>query len=407
MSHFTVNAMSHFTVLVVTDQKPTDGVLEKALAPFHEFECTGIDNEYVQDLDITEKVREEYATTMAAKIRGPDGALYSRDDNRFYREPTSEEVRKHGHRGSMLGSGWAHGISWSSKDWGDGMGYRAKVHYVPEGFAEVDVPRADTQSFESFVKDWHGKRLVPFGEQPDLAGDHKYGYAVLGANGAVEKVIDRTNPNAEWDWYVLGGRWQGMLLVKAKAEAVGVGRHGLMGSHHGNSDAGGVDWCQVKDLDIERMKNAAVKDRQDAWIKVQRLAEENGLALSSADLDAKRRSFALECNDLWENWKSGGRSGRHWLDGLTEEQKTLRKVFYDFGAITTEDDTPIQDWIDAAPPLSTYAVLKDGQWCQRGKMGWWGISSNEKDESVWMREYEKLLRELNPDHYIAVVDCHI
>jgi ribosomal silencing factor RsfS len=38
--------MSHFTVLVTGDH-------EQALAPFHEFECTGENDEYVQDIDIT------------------------------------------------------------------------------------------------------------------------------------------------------------------------------------------------------------------------------------------------------------------------------------------------------------------------------------------------------------------
>lgn len=44
--------MSHFAVLV------TGSDIDKALAPFHEFECTGQDDEYVQTLDVTDKYRE-------------------------------------------------------------------------------------------------------------------------------------------------------------------------------------------------------------------------------------------------------------------------------------------------------------------------------------------------------------
>ena len=47
--------MSHFVVLVVGND------IEKQLQPFHEFECTGIDDEYVQDVDITDEV---LASTM-------------------------------------------------------------------------------------------------------------------------------------------------------------------------------------------------------------------------------------------------------------------------------------------------------------------------------------------------------
>lgn len=46
--------MSHFTVLVIGED------IVGQLAPYHEFECTGEDNEYVQDLDITEEAKEEY-----------------------------------------------------------------------------------------------------------------------------------------------------------------------------------------------------------------------------------------------------------------------------------------------------------------------------------------------------------
>ena len=45
--------MSHFAVLVVGD-------VEHNLAPFHEFECTGIDNEFVQDIDQTDEARADY-----------------------------------------------------------------------------------------------------------------------------------------------------------------------------------------------------------------------------------------------------------------------------------------------------------------------------------------------------------
>jgi len=45
--------MSHFNVIVIGDD------LEKQLAPYHEFECTGNDDQYVQDFDITDEVRTE------------------------------------------------------------------------------------------------------------------------------------------------------------------------------------------------------------------------------------------------------------------------------------------------------------------------------------------------------------
>lgn len=52
--------MSHFTVLVVTPERPDLDLesLGAALQPFHEFECTGENDQYVQDIDITEEVQK-------------------------------------------------------------------------------------------------------------------------------------------------------------------------------------------------------------------------------------------------------------------------------------------------------------------------------------------------------------
>ena len=45
--------MSHFAVLVI-------GEVDHNLAPFHEFECTGIDNEFVEEIDQTAEARSAY-----------------------------------------------------------------------------------------------------------------------------------------------------------------------------------------------------------------------------------------------------------------------------------------------------------------------------------------------------------
>lgn len=46
--------MTHFAVLVIGEN------IENQLQPYHEFECTGIDDEYIIDQDITQETKEEY-----------------------------------------------------------------------------------------------------------------------------------------------------------------------------------------------------------------------------------------------------------------------------------------------------------------------------------------------------------
>ena len=52
--------MSHFNVMVVTDDLPTTEVLDAALQPFHEYECTGTLDEYVQLVDHTEDADDNF-----------------------------------------------------------------------------------------------------------------------------------------------------------------------------------------------------------------------------------------------------------------------------------------------------------------------------------------------------------
>ena len=57
--------------------------------------------------------------------------------------------------------------------------------------------------------------------------------------------------------------------------------------------------------------------------------------------------------------------------------------------------------------VTPYVVVKDGEWYERGKMGWWAIASNEKEEDVWESEVRKLLQDIPGDELLTVFDCHI
>lgn len=56
---------------------------------------------------------------------------------------------------------------------------------------------------------------------------------------------------------------------------------------------------------------------------------------------------------------------------------------------------------------STFAVLKDGKWYERGEMGWWAIVSNEISEKKWQTEFKKLIDKLPDDTLLSVFDLHI
>lgn len=58
--------MSHFSVLVIGPD------VDDQMAPYHQFECTGINNEYVLDVDVTEECFDYATRIFAADGRDPE-----------------------------------------------------------------------------------------------------------------------------------------------------------------------------------------------------------------------------------------------------------------------------------------------------------------------------------------------
>lgn len=52
-----------------------------------------------------------------------------------------------------------------------------------------------------------------------------------------------------------------------------------------------------------------------------------------------------------------------------------------------------------------FAIVKDGEWHQRGECGWWGIVTDENDN--WDEEAKNLKKDLPYGTLLTVIDCHI
>ena len=54
-----------------------------------------------------------------------------------------------------------------------------------------------------------------------------------------------------------------------------------------------------------------------------------------------------------------------------------------------------------------YTIVANGEWYERGEMGWFAIDSNVKDAIEFNKGFEKILSEVHPETEVHVVDCHI
>src|SRR5208337_1574697 len=384
--------MSHFTVLVVGDNT------EEQLAPFHEFECTGDDNKYVQNIDQTDEARKEYESYTKLRYQDPEGNLHNPYQDQFYREFTEEELKKHGNFNGKgpLGMGGGSGISWTSQDWNDGLGYRSKVHFLPEGWKEVRVNANTVESFRDFVEGYYGHKPLLHGETPDLKEEHKYGWTQLDEKGEAVKVIDRTNPNKHWDWYKVGGRWNGFFKLKAGASGA-VGEPGLnrMDPDYEEPEEDRADLCMKGDIDIEGMKDEAGAKAAEQYDLFASVTEGCPAHLSWKEVQDRNRTGGMDEGLPAVDWGAA------------------RKEYGEQPAIKALRDSKDRDarWFDADDFLctrekyierarkgafSTFAVVKDGQWYERGEMGWWGAVHDEKDEDQWLEQFSDLIDSL-PD----------
>ncbi|AFU87975.1 hypothetical protein CcrColossus_gp105 [Caulobacter phage CcrColossus] len=399
--------MSHFALVVVTTTNSKDQ-LKEVLQPFHEFECTGISDQYVVEVDDTDEKRASYETAKRRRYRSPDGALHDPYDNIYFRDLTADELKQAGTEKFAR----IPGLFIHDQDWNDGRGYRSKVHFVPTGWEDVEVPVKEFSSLRDYIADETDRKVIVQGGLPDYDDQHKHGYTIVDAKGEVVKTVRRTNPNAKWDWWEIGGRYRGRLLSKGV-----FGYQGRPGTFNNDTyHQGGSDGLLKGEIDFERMRRLNVEKHlglvEEAYAKMGDVSREEvkALCIEYADLFNKvmRPKFAAIDAGTWKDgnvWeKANAESPRF------EELGKLLDPFYDYfnGAGFDRDIGDPWAWAEAIPPLTAYAYLgTDGVWRASGEMGWFGISSKEKDSGEWNREFAKALAAVPDHHMIWVVDCHI
>jgi hypothetical protein len=378
--------MSHFAVLVVMDEKPTEESLSPILAPWHEFECTGIDDQYVQNVDILAQAREEFAKTTAtlvvqrldgSKVYAFSGGNYIDELRPFYNSVTRDLT-------------------------------------LPEGWVELkDEKASDWENFQTWANGWYGMEIVEGDAQPDLEDKHKYGWCRV-VDGEVTELVDRTNPNKKWDWWVIGGRYGGRLRAK-DANAAVLGKKGAFG----RSSDEGVDIVQKSNLDFDAMRAYKVDVRMKGIEAALAKLAEQGVSRDETLAIWKAYSEHGGWTAVVDAWKAGGRQGRphdllatYSLDNplrIAHEKGVSARLgdgLFECASVPDDQPDPIA-WANSAPAITTWAVVKDGIWSEKGEMGWFGMSSGDMNEGDWETIVDKVIADLPDTAWIAVVDCHI
>jgi hypothetical protein len=210
-----------------------------------------------------------------------------------------------------------------------------------ELLAEYEKHRDKYPTFEEFCKCYYG---YIYDEESGM-----WGYVC--------------NPNAKWDWYMIGGRWSNSLRLKPGCEGyMGTPSWGLAGT-----------FPQEGRCDQALLKNVDLSPDPDEYEKAVRFWE-----------------VFVEKQPLKE-----GENERDFFDFHAPE--------YYIKLYGTKER-----YAEQQAEFSTWAlVTPDGEWYEKGQMGWFGMSDATAESiSEYRAALNKVLAE-NPDVWITIVDCHI
>ena len=294
--------MSHFTVIVlmpksVENVKEEVGIMlepynEEKQVPFHEIVCFCVGAKARRAS--YEAVDKEFGDT--SKLRKLYNEQYPEFKHQFSKDATEKEIE-----------------FWQN-------------HW--EEFIQLDK-RNKFQ--DEFIK------IHPLFECPDPECEDCHGTG---------KYFTHSNPDSQWDWYQIGGRWGGDFIKYNPEE------------HEEN-----FILCQIC----------------------------NGTGLRNDELgkEARENDPSYTCNGCQGTGKQL-KWNNEW--NIPEE-----------GNIMDLEGLIAQEYIPFA------LVLPDGNWVERGSMGWWAIVTNEQKRDDWKENVLNLYKECakQGEYKGVLVDCHV
>lgn len=246
---------------------------------------------------------------------------------------------------------------------------------VPDHLKLIDMPMKEAYpTFEEYALEYEGYK------HRDQT-HNRYGYW--------------ENPQAKWDWYQIGGRWTGFFKLKESETPIDhmIGEPGIMTEA---AKEGYADSVEKKYIDFEFMRKIYSEKAAKRWDEVHEIVGDAFQDLKTWDMVRD-----IECAGDLDKAKK--------VYNNQEAAKRFSKLEFGFWSKVEDYNMPRSTYIQNATDeaITTFAVVKDGQWYEKGSMGWWGCVSDEKEQHNWNREFSKLLDECPDDTLLTIVDCHI
>jgi len=239
------------------------------------------------------------------------------------------------------------------------------------------------EALEKHWKEWSGTEL-----KQDYKGKPYY--------------MTTYNQNSKWDWYQVGGRWEGQLLIKPefRDEWAKYPTYGVVDDKEVITDPviRWADYAPLGAIDVAAMRAEAAlaaKKRFDAY---ERIVREHG---PLPDKPAEIKDDELQRAAWREYWSAP-------IFALMEAEGVIGKWEHDSPNDTYGIGRDAYVRLHENRALCGFATLFDGEWLEPGEMGWFGTSTATVDTTVFYREeVRKIIDGLPEETMIWMVDCHI
>lgn len=222
--------------------------------------------------------------------------------------------------------------------------------------------------FSKYLEDWHNACFN--------AEEGAYGYY--------------ENPNAKWDWYQIGGRWSGYFRVKQGVKPE-LGERSWMDTDSPPLESNQADSALKKDIDFDLMMDENEQEQLKYYHEFYGILKgtpiipwKNFLAAYPGDVETARRVYHAQAG----------------------KQLLAEARFYGDEERYMQDEESFRKQV-RAEAIVPFAILHNGEWMERGSMGWWGMVKDKKDREQHQEEVLQLIQSLPDDTLLTIVDCHI
>ena len=245
-----------------------------------------------------------------------------------------------------------------------------KERYYDKYMADPEAYAADctNENHLKYLRDEFPKKL-------EFTDEELYQEAIeyeddLGPNG---EIMSTYNPDSKWDWYQIGGRYAGRLILKEGIEK------------EANPEfSWGWDTKAMEEVLKEPRVDTALMGQID-WSKMHNVQSKYDAAIR-----------------FWEMKVEGD-------EPKTDQEKEELKWDWYKTEFYTERYKDKETYAKSRASFTMWAIVKDGVWYEKGHMGMFAMSSESDDQALdWeLNMFDRFIKDLPEDTRLTVVDCHI